>query len=307
MTPSDPRKEYLSRIQLSESNVNLTPSIVFLFGGSTRSANTVRTYLRDHIRVNRPALASSLLMPEDFDDWLHDAVYPDLLTFEQDLAHTASLIVIALESPGSIAELGCFSVNASLKSKLMIILSERHHRQPSFIKQGPLRQVGEDSVYAYPYASDDIPGTFPEFVDEAVIGIEDRLDAQRKTVKFDPSLSGHQAFLIFEFISIFKALRITEIQNFLDFMQIDIPQQDLKRLLFLLEKLGLVTAKKRGNLYFYIPKKEQVRINFSNKAKTLPFERGAASIGAIEYYSANPKESLRMKLIESSLRGGVAP
>ena len=306
MTLPDPRKGYLSRISLSESSVNLTPYIVFLFDGDRNNAGTVRGYLYNHILANKRSLSKSLVIPEEFKDWLHDSVYPDLLTFEQDLAHTASLIVIALESPGATAELGCFSVNSSLRHKLMIILSEEHHAEPSFIRLGPLRQIGDESLYAYPYVYNNISNTLPPFVGDITDSIESRLDGQGKTIKFDTSSSGHIAFLIFDLVSIFKALKLKEIQEFLGCLDIDITSSAVKRILFLLTKLDMVTTRRAGNLDYYIPRRDQVRVHFSSKDKKARFDRGMASIGAMEYYSRNSKESLRKRLIEDSLHGGVA-
>lgn len=82
---------------------------------SDQENKTVRALLYDHLSVKHSQLFSSLVLVEEFKDWLHDSIYPDLLTFESDLAETASLVVISLESPGALAELGSFSVNEKIK------------------------------------------------------------------------------------------------------------------------------------------------------------------------------------------------
>ncbi len=47
---------------------------------------------------------------EHYKDWSHDSIYRDLVSFERHVAELSSVIVLVLESPGSIADLGLFSV-----------------------------------------------------------------------------------------------------------------------------------------------------------------------------------------------------
>jgi len=140
MEKNDPRFLPLSLISIENSTINLHPPKVFLFGGDL-DKKTVRSQLYHHILTKKPKLSDALVLVEEFKDWLHDSVYPDLLTFESDLAETASLVIISLESAGALAELGSFSVNEKLKDKLIIVMSENHYNEDSYIKLGPLRQL----------------------------------------------------------------------------------------------------------------------------------------------------------------------
>lgn len=66
-------------------------------------------------------LIDQITLAEEFKDWIHDSVYKDLLDFENDIAHISSLIVIVLESPGALAELGLFVRNKVLNKKTSCI------------------------------------------------------------------------------------------------------------------------------------------------------------------------------------------
>lgn len=299
MKDDDPRKEYVSLISIEKSSLILSPPIVFLFGGElSNPPQSVRAQLYLYLSVRDPKLFRSLVIPEHFEDWLHDSIYPDLLTFESDLAETASLIIIALESPGAIAELGCFSVNEGLREKIIVIVNAKHHDSSSFIKLGPLRQLPEGNVFCYPYDLDHPASSIEEYIDDIIINVNAYLDKRDKTELFDRKKNGHIAILIYELILMFKALKLTEIKEYLNSLSFEVPQNVIKRLLFLLQKLLLVQLKRVGNIDYYLPTSTEQRIKFASKNSTNLFDRNAAVIGTALYYAKSPKEAMRKKLIE---------
>lgn len=299
MGVTDPREGYLSLISLEKSHINLSPPIVFLFGGAIEDPpKSVRGILYNHILVKDSSLFNCLVIPEDFKDWLHDSVYPDLLSFESDLAQTSSLIIIALESPGSIAELGSFSVNDALKDKIIIIISEHHHSQASFITLGPLRQLPEINVYSYPYDHTSISASLNDYLDDIVENINSNLSSIGKTEQFDKECNGHVALLIYDLLLMFKALKLGEILEYLKLLSCERNQTLTKRLLFLLSKLSLVEKKRIGNIDYFIPLKTEQRIHFSSKDKSKLFDRSSTIIGAAQYYASSPKEKMRRRAIE---------
>lgn len=299
MRACDPREGYLSLISLDKSHVFLSPPIVFLFGGTIEpDCMSVRKILYNYILVKDSSLFSSLVIAEHFKDWLHDSVYPDLLSFESDLAQVSSLIIITLESAGAIAELGSFSVNSDLKDKMIIILSENHHTQTSFITLGPLRLIPENNVYSYPYDYKNIEESLNEYLGDIVGNINANLKGINKTESFVNTNNGHVALLIYELVLIFKALKFSEIQTYLELLSIEKSATITKRLLFLLDKLSLVAKKRLGNIDYYIPLKTEQRIKFSSKDSSKLFDRNSALIGTAQYYTSSQNEKMRMRIIE---------
>lgn len=298
---SDPRENYLSLISLEKSHINLSPPIVFLFGGAIDNPpQSVRGHLYNHILIKHESLSNSLVIPEDFSDWLHDSVYPDLLSFESDLAQTSSLVIIALESPGAIAELGSFSVNSALKDKIVIIISEYHNDQSSFITLGPLRQIPEKNVYSYPYCHKVLGNTLDDYLDDIVLNIKDNLNEIDQTEKFDCENNGHIALLIFEMILMYKALKLKEIEKYLKILGIKRNQTIIKRLIFLLNKLSLVGKKRIGNVDYYISLKNEQRVKFSSRDKNKFFDRNSSLLGVAQYYASSKNEKMRKRVIDSA-------
>jgi hypothetical protein len=293
----DRRELLVSRISLDKAHVILTPPIVFLFGGCVQGQNSIRGKLYHHLMVKNPSLFKNLVVPEHFKDWLHDSNYPDLLTFESDLAQTSTLVVIALESAGSIAELGSFSVSKQLSPKVVAVLSEYHHSKDSFIKLGPLRQLAEGNVYSYPYDHEDSGSLELGYLEDFAGKLDEHLQSSKSSEAFDAGNNGHIALLIFEFVLMLKALKLSEIEKYLEICGFEKSQSEIKRSLFLLTKLDFVVVRRMGNIDFYLPNRKETRIKFGTKKGPL-FDRAALTVAAAESYRA-PSEKMRLSVIKN--------
>jgi hypothetical protein len=91
------------------------------------------------------------------------------LKMESDLASLADLVVIIVESPGTFAELGAFSLVESLRRKLLPIVDLEYKGQDSFISTGPLRWIDQESDF-----KPTIYAPLPRIL-EAVNEIEERI------------------------------------------------------------------------------------------------------------------------------------
>ena len=65
----------------------------------------------------------------------------DLQTLELEFAHSVDFTLLLLESPGSIAELGTFSMVNNLRGRLIVLVPSRFYRDSSYIARGPLSLV----------------------------------------------------------------------------------------------------------------------------------------------------------------------
>ena len=121
--------------------------IVLLCGGRVPSLNSESSVesensisLRDSIYVTSPPPNDfEIFYPEEITDWQIDGIFSNLIDFEKSLAGITSLVVIILESAGSIAELGAFSQLPELKNKLIVVVREEYvsgKNSNSFINLG---------------------------------------------------------------------------------------------------------------------------------------------------------------------------
>lgn len=135
------REVLFSKIDLSASRLKPYEGFIFLCGGPTDVAATHPVSIRDAIYrelAKDKDIDRRIRVAEHYKDWSSEATYTDLVSFERHLAELSSVIVLVLESAGSIAELGLFSVIEEFKKKLLVFIETEHYRTDSFIRLGPI-------------------------------------------------------------------------------------------------------------------------------------------------------------------------
>ncbi len=116
--------------------------VVFLCGAARSPA---RDTLFDYLKRHRPTLG--LFYAERA--WEHIASRPGVgaLKVEADLAALADLVLIIVESPGTFAELGAFSLSDPLRKKLLPVVDRTYKNSESFLATGPLRWTDAESDF----------------------------------------------------------------------------------------------------------------------------------------------------------------
>lgn len=112
---------------------------------------------------------SEILQIEEIRDFFDkESPYLDLVKFETDIAQISELVMLFSESPGSFAELGCFSMTEEIHEKILVILQSHHLSKSTFITKGPVanfRRQFPRSVFAIVDASIGVVDTSVENVD----------------------------------------------------------------------------------------------------------------------------------------------
>lgn len=70
----------------------------------------------------------------------------DLQTLEARFAHSVDLTILLLGSPGSIAELGTFSMIRNLRPRLYVLVPRQFYRAESYISRGPLSLIARQNL-----------------------------------------------------------------------------------------------------------------------------------------------------------------
>lgn len=249
----DPREAMLADLEVSLCRIVHTDSPVVLLCGGPVKIKERPDDPDPRIQSLRHAITQTstefeLFRPEEITTWHEDAVFKNLVDFETELAAICSLVVIILESPGSIAELGAFSQLNELRDKLVVIknsaFSEGENKN-SFINLGILRHLKEtnsQSVKIFPW---DI--SKPHEIDEDTIldsinGIGDSLSEIKGTQVLKITKESHATTLVCELIRIFVALKNIEIVKYASKLGFKLTKEQVNRKLFLLEKFQLIGA-----------------------------------------------------------------
>lgn len=298
--------EQFKKVELESSRLNLEPHILFICGGEVDVKKMDTLSLRERFfesfdEHGYPTYHDSCIRAETFKDYHETGQYKDLAAFENDLAHIASLLVIFLESAGSIVELGLFSANEMLRKKLLVVVNQKHHNNDSFIKLGPLatlRRANKDSVCVYPWELHNPAGISKDdlgFIFEDVNSALSKIDA---TIRFDKDDPGHICFLIYEIIRIYRALRIGEIRQLLSFHGIKVDNTRINNFIYLLSISEYVKEESLGRDTFYVCVKSFKKIKYKSKDLSDRFDDNSMFLESSIFYSREESEKRRHRIIE---------
>lgn len=117
---------------------------VFLCGG----ANSIRRErLRSYLLKHVPNLLGVFYAERVWEHLTAHASSMSALEMEAELARFADIVIVVVESPGTFAELGAFSLSNELRTKMLPIVDSEYKNQESFIVTGPLRWIDQDSRF----------------------------------------------------------------------------------------------------------------------------------------------------------------
>ncbi|WP_429233440.1 retron St85 family effector protein [Aeromonas salmonicida] len=281
-------------LEHSSFHVNFnTPPIIFICGGSMiKIGSSLREAIFRYFASNENSnIHDHLLAAENFKDYFKNGAYRDLMDFEDDIASISTLIIICLESAGSLVELGLFCNKPELKNRLLVFVpAEEVEAKPeedieaysSFIYLGPLQSLkhaNDSAVMIYPWPS---PNSLKyEHIDLIAQDIENKLETVRKVDSFSEVNSGHLAFLIHDIIKLCEPIKLSEIELVLISLIIDCPVRKLTRLLYLLEKTNFIAPYEySGSTYYYVKNEKLSKIKYgkSKSGKIFDFPNAKMQI-----------------------------
>lgn len=252
--------DVLENVTIEKERVDISSLSFFVCGGLVDARISPPPSFRDRFfsytakKFNN--IHESIVLAENFKDYFKENAYPDLLIFEEEIANISSLVIIFLESPGSLVELGMFCNKPKFYKKLLIVAPQDEiKQQDSFIYLGPLeniRKKEETSVAIYPWPDSDDELYEEEHLIDLCELVEKKISSADKSETFNRNNSGHIALLIVDIVTMCFPILISEIELALTALNIDINSTDVSRHIYLLSKLELIGIYEySGHKYYY--------------------------------------------------------
>lgn len=237
--------------------------IIFLCGGDITPIDdenvkyylSLRSYLIDYAKIIKKEI--EIRTAEDFKDYL--VAYDNLLEFESDIASISDLVVIILESPGALIELGIFIENKNIRNKLVAIQHYDFASEQSFINLGPLKSLktsSENAVLGYKWPFEKKFDHLSQDLLKLICNdIAEHLKSPRTQSPFDIKIGAHLILFIYELIRCFYPITDKEILTALHLIYNSkiIHPKKLKKILYLLEKFDLVDKYNLSSEDFFYP------------------------------------------------------
>lgn len=311
----DPRQDFLDTLNPDSSRVITSPSPVVLLCGGLVKVKERAEDPEPQISSLRHLITNAIsciecYRPEEITSWHEDGMFKNLVQYEMELAALCSCIVLIIESPGSIAELGAFSQQKDLQEKLMVVKSSEF-TEPSFIELGILRFITDStkSILSSPVVS--FPWQIePEFkidddtADDIVESVISAVASLPKSQTLSSDQPSHATTVIRELIGLFIALKKSEIAKYLDALCFEVSDNDLKRKLFLLESFQLIKPVKYSDSVYYICTNEEYNtLQLSTKKGKGRLEAATIKMDCQQYYEMN-KDKHRLGAIREFKKVG---
>lgn len=309
----DPRQNLILDLDPAPSRIEFSRSpIVLICGGGVPQKEhpdlpdpPVRS-IRHRIVNSFPSY--ELFRPEEIGDWHADGVFKNLIDFESDLASICSLVVVVLESAGAIAEIGAFSQLADFSKRLVAIVPEAYVNDVSFINLGVLRHLRdghESSVKCYPWDLHSPADANDRVIADMIEDINIELNSLQKSQALNVDSEAHLIILIYELSRIFIAIKEVEILDAIKALGGSLKKDNLKRKLFLLQRLGFLKKISYSDAVFYAAVNSKFHsVRFGLKSKSA-FNPVRIRLDVLEYYKATPQERNRARAIERAKIGGM--
>jgi hypothetical protein len=306
------KDELFSKIDLPASRMKPYEGFIFLCGGPTdiRSVNPIS--VRDAIYrelAKDDSIDRRIRVAEHYKDWSHDSIYRDLVSFERHLAELSSVIVLVLESAGSIAELGLFSVIAEFQRKLIVFIEPDHYQSVSFIRLGPvdyLEKQHDNIAECHRWTSDEKgvfdPKTTQDIQSDLAAAILKRLRRPAPERALQPTAWLDGALLLCDFLSLYSALTLREIKSLFEGFSCPKSEWEIKQLLFILEKVKLLAMEPKGDQRFYVSVDPRQFIRFQLQDSAFDLDRFRSDL--LARYEREDKK--RFKAIQEVRRRNAA-
>lgn len=182
-----------------------------------------------------------------------------MISFEEDIAKLVALIVVIAESPGSLAELGAFASISNIRSKLRVIVRQKHADEESFIRFGPIQRVRRDDegfVGFFPWRinSRNLPiiRSLSPHRTQIIQFIKDHLAKAPATKSLAKIGNSKKFFVVYWIIYVAFAVSPGQIHEITESLQLNINVGEVRNILFCLELVGWVLHESySGKDYFF--------------------------------------------------------
>jgi len=252
--------------QIDRARVTVKPfdGYIFLCGGTIDAPHgaidSARHYALTRRDENGCIAGHRVMVAEKLTSLLHGDDFHDLLEFEEHIAALSACVLIFVESPGSIAELGSFSVMPHLASKLLVVCEQRMNSalKPSFIFLGPvaiLKRARRASVQEFPIFRDDSNladvsklAECWQFIEESVIN---SIRRPIPKASLNSASLPHKMVVVAAAIDIFVALKLGELHEAIRGFGVDISTKQLRKITRMLEQFSIIKQTTYGNEDFF--------------------------------------------------------
>ena len=217
----------------------------------------MRHYLLNERDIGR-RLRANVVLAETANQLYRDTTYQDLITFEEDIAKISAMVLVIAESAGSLAELGAFASNDTIRKSLAIVMQEKYADAESFIRYGPVERVKkEDSerVAFFPWRENSKRKIVKVSARPHVQGVVKFLNGILKkipnTTLFSKSTEIREFIILYWVIHLSLAIPIGKLTLYVENIIRDVDERKVRKYLYCMQLAGWIDIKHYSNTDYY--------------------------------------------------------
>ncbi|VTU06208.1 Uncharacterised protein [Actinobacillus indolicus] len=226
-----------------------------------KNINSFRAKFIQWSKTSNHYLSDRLVVPESYPNWLNFDKYSNLIDFELDISSISQGVIIFSESVGAYTEIGMFSCFTELHKNLLVIVQEKYINQSnsSFFNYGAIFKINEnkiseelDNVWAL---DNELNNKDKDYWDNLFTEISDHfleiITTDSGKTRFDYNNKHHKILLFLDLLDLFPNQTKKFYKNILNKFNIEIDNNKLNEIIFILDILELLKIHKSGkNTYF---------------------------------------------------------
>lgn len=229
---------------------------MFLCGGYiSRDPKARPANLRDYLcRVRQIANKYNIVLAEKATQLFRDSDYDDLISFEEDIARIASVVLVIAESPGSLAELGAFTANDTIRNALRVVIQQEHEIAESFVRFGPIERIKNAkraNLAVYPWRSHlngtlNISSTKPHYK-QIVKFLDEHVTAVPVSTIYTKLGEAEIFYIIYWIIHLCLAVTITTLYEYVRLIFPSIADETIRNKLYCMQLAGWIERRSYSN------------------------------------------------------------
>lgn len=296
----DALEKFKSSVDPVKTRLCRLPKIILIFGSGPVGVeeehrfSSFRNVFLNWTSENQHSLTSQFQLPENFPVWNNFQGYQNLIDFERDAGALSSAILLFSEGTGALVELGAFCMDEILSERLLVVISQAHHSNDSFLVHGPLRKLrGSHSDASVCVVDSKYPSDFYTEAESVAEALLNKVAEQPRTKLFSSSRTQDQLLLIADIVELFGAVTETEVIGLLEFMGVKLDRNAFRRMAGLLKMFGLIDEKQQYTQKFLIAPRDSREFYMDyTSIQTGPadqkFDRTRFKFGTFEKLHADP-------------------
>lgn len=252
---------------------------MFLCGGIIAEEKMHPQTLRDYLYRTKhfsSRLKGEVVLAETARKLFTSTKYRDLISFEEDIARIASLVLVIPESPGSLAELGAFATNDVIRRALRVIIQTQYENDQSFIRLGPIQHImtrqGRNFVGIYPWRVDGshriVRRTISPHYDSVVDFINNHLETTPSSTYFHRAADLQIFYVIYWIINILVAVSLSVLISCVSSLLPGVRKSDIANKLYCMVIAGWIHKIPYSHTDYYCATVDSDPFDYSYKAGT---------------------------------------